>query len=142
MAANFVIASTGDQYNFGWNLVTKKAAAAYSAPAIGDLVALGTGTANEVVAPADEVLPYGIVEWVSPDSKTLTVAELVAGATIELPYTGSAALGNAVECAGSTQGTSLLRTVVACSGDADAGNVIAVDADAPHGTGHVVVRFK
>lgn len=132
----------GDNYDRGWNKFTKIAAAAYTAPLVGDLVSISATVANAVDGPADEGLPYGIVEHVEADNTTLTIAELNAGGTIELPYSGSLVVGDAIEMAGATQGTLLKRTIVSVENSGGVGAVIAVDADAPHGTGYAVVRFK
>ena len=138
----FTIRSTGDNYVQleAFNLKTKIPKAGYT-PAVGDLVILDTSIANGVDLIAANENPYGIVE--ASASGVCTVAELVGGATIELPYSGSVALGDKVEGDGSaaTHGTSLDRSPVRTDNTNGVGVVIAVDADSPHGTGHCVVRF-
>lgn len=138
---SFTIRSVGDNYHRGSNLVTKVADAGYTTPAVGDLVALGTTTGNSVVGPGDEVLPYGIVESVNNTNGYLTVAEFVQGCTIELPYSSTVSLGDAVEITSATQGTLVLRSTIGTENTAGVGNIIAKDADSPHGTGYCVVRF-
>lgn len=138
----FTIRSTGDSYIQleGFNMRTKIAKSGYT-PVVGDLVILDTSAPNAVDLIAADENPYGIVETVL--GTVCTVAELVAGATIELPYSGSVALGDKVEGDGAaaTHGTSLDRSPVRHDNSNGVGLVIAVDADAPHGTGHCVVRF-
>lgn len=138
----FTIRSTGDAYIQleGFNMKTKVAKSGYT-PAVGDLVILDTSIANGVDLIAVDENPYGIVETVL--GTVCTVAELVGGATIELPYSGTVALGDKVEGNGAaaTHGASLDRSPVRTDNSNGVGLVIAVDADSPHGTGHCVVRF-
>lgn len=137
----FNIGIIGDNYMWPWSTVAKVADNTYTSPAVGDLVALSTAAGNAVSGPADEVLPYGIVESINQGNGILTVVELLPGSTIVLPYSGSVSLGDAIECTGSTQGTLLARTIVGTENVGGVGKIIAIDADTPYGTGYCVVRF-
>lgn len=135
----FTTLRAGDRYILGWNVVPKVPKSGYT-PVVGDLVILDTSVANGVDLIAANEAPYGIIESVNNSNGTVSVAEFVSGTYIELPYTGSVSLGDKVEV-GSTHGTTLDRTTVQTDNTNGAGNIVAKDADAPHGTGHCVVRF-
>ena len=138
----FTSTVAGDRYVLPevGNIKPKKPKSGYTA-VVGDLVILDTSIANGVDLITTNENPYGIVESINNSNGILSVAEFVAGAEIELPYTGSVALGDKVEF-GTSHGTTLDRTTVQTDNSNGVGAVVAVDASAPHGTGHCVVRFN
>lgn len=135
------LTSTGDNFHRGWNEFAVKAVAGYTAPAVGDLVAYENSAANSVDIIAGNEAILGIVDSINASNGVLSICELVPGCRIELPYTGVVALGDKVLFSSATQGASVPRTQVKTDNTNGTGLVIAVDADAPHGTGHCVVRF-
>lgn len=139
MAFTSIVA--GDRYLLPevGNIKAKRPKSGYTA-VIGDLVILDTSIADGVDVITTNENPYGIVESINNSNGMLSVAEFVAGAEIELPYTGSVALGDKVEF-GTTHGTTLDRTTVQTDNANGVGAIIAKDANTPHGTGHCVVRF-
>lgn len=142
MAFTSVIA--GDRYLRDDNVKPKVPKSGYT-PAVGDLVILDTSIAEGVDLITTNEPPYGIVEslnsWTSAaTTRPISVAEFVSGTEIELPYTGTVALGDKVAFS-NTHGTTLDRTRVLTDNTNGVGNVIAKDANVPHGIGHCVVRF-
>jgi hypothetical protein len=137
---SFVLQSCGDNFHLGWNTRAAKPKSGYTA-AKGDLCIADTTVANGVDLIAADENPAYIVDSTNNANGTLTVTRLVAGVTIELPYSGSVALGDKIEGGGGAHGTSLDRSTVRTDNSNGVGRVIAVDADAPHGTGHCVVEF-
>lgn len=136
----FTTLRAGDRYLLGWNVVPKAPKSGYTA-AVGDLVILDASVANGVDVITTDENPYGIVESVNNANGTLSVAEFVSGVYIELPYTGAVTVGHKIEYGSATHGTSLDRTTVQEDNTNGVGTIVAKDADCPHGTGHVVVRF-
>lgn len=135
--------TAGDRYILPepGNVKPKKPKSGYTA-VVGDLVIQDTTVADGVDLIATDEPPYGIVESVNNANGTLSVAEFYPGCTIELPYSGAMALGDKIEGpAVIAQGTTLLRTTVRTDNTNGVGVVIAKDANSPHGTGHIVVRF-
>lgn len=138
----FNLPAAGDKYRLGFNCHLKQPKSGYT-PHKGDLVIQDTSLPNCVDHIADNEAPYGIVEVVNGDG-SLSVHEFVPGTYIELPYTGSApVLGHKVAgtATSTTHGTLLDRSSVDDDNTNGAGAVVAVDSDAPHGTGYCVVRF-
>jgi hypothetical protein len=136
----FTTLVAGDRYLLGWNVVPKVPKSGYTA-AVGDLVIIDSSIANGVDVIAANENPYAIVESINNSNGVLSVAEFVSGTYIELPYTGSVALGDKIEFGSATHGTTLDRTTIQTDNSNGVGTVVAVDASAPHGTGHAVVRF-
>jgi len=139
----FTSTVAGDRYLLPevGNVHPKRPKSGYTA-SVGDLVILDTSIAEGVDLVTTNENPYGIVETISPNAGILGVAEFVAGAEIELPYTGTVNKGDKVEfAAGGVHGTTLDRTQVQADNTNGVGVVVAVDAETPHGTGHCVVRF-
>jgi hypothetical protein len=139
----FTTTVAGDRYILPevGNVKPKRPKSGYTA-VVGDLVILDTSIADGVDLIATDENPYGIVESINNSNGMLSVAEFVAGCSIELPYSGSVALGDKIEGPASiAQGTTLLRTTVRTDNSNGVGTVVAKDADTPHGTGHCVVRF-
>jgi len=124
------------------NIKPKQPKSGYTA-VVGDLVILDTSIANGVDLVTTNENPYGIVESINNTNGILSVAEFVAGAEIELPYTGTVAKGDKIEfAAAGVHGTTLDRTQIQTDNSNGVGVVVAVDAETPHGTGHAVVRFN
>lgn len=136
----FTLPSCGDAFHFGWNQIVKKPKSGYTA-AEGDLCLGDTTVANGCDLIAANENPAYYVDSANQGSGTLSVTRLVSGTRIELPYSGSVALGDKIEGDGGAHGTSLDRSSVRTDNSNGVGTVIAVDADAPHGTGHCVVEF-
>ena len=108
---------------------------------VGDLIIADTSVAMGVDEITTAENPAGIVESVNNSNGTLSVAWFYTGCEIELPYTGTIALGDKVEFGSATHGTTVDRTTVQEDNTNGVGVVVAKDAACPHGTGHVVVRF-
>ncbi len=135
------LTTCGDNFHRGWNEFAAVPLGGYT-PAVGDLVTYETGAANTVDLIAGIEAIAAIVDSVNSGSGVVTICELVAGCRLELPYTGTVALGDKVKFSSATHGTALDRTQVQTDNSNGIGLVIAVDADAPHGVGHCVVRFS
>jgi hypothetical protein len=138
----FTSTVAGDRYLLPevGNIKPKRPKSGYTA-AVGDLVILDTSLANGVDLITTDENPYGIVESINNSNGILSVAEFMSGCEIELPYSGSVALGDKVEFS-TTHGTTLDRTTVKTDNSNGVGVVVAVDTATPHGTGHCVVRFN
>src|SRR5688572_23731190 len=95
---------------------------------VGDLIIADTSVAMGVDEITTAENPAGIVESVNNANGTLSVAWFYTGAEIELPYTGSVALGDKIEFGSATHGTTLDRTTVQTDNSNGVGTVVAVDA--------------
>lgn len=137
----FTSTVAGDRYLLPevGNIKPKRPKSGYTA-AVGDLVILDTSIAMGVDIITTDENPYGIIESINNSNGILSVAEFVAGAEIELPYTGTVNKGDKIEFS-TTHGTTLDRTTVKTDNSNGVGVVVAIDAETPHGTGHCVVRF-
>ena len=131
----------GDRFMFGFNQVFRAAHSGYT-PVVGDLVQVETGGPFEVDVIVANENPYGIVISTNQGSGFPTVAELVAGAQLVLPYTGTVNLGDKIEGSGGGSDTTLNRTIVRTDNSSGVGTVIALDGDTPYGTGYCTVRFN
>jgi hypothetical protein len=140
----FTICRTGDiDCPGGPHIIAKVAKSGYT-PVKGDLVILDATVANGVDLIADNEAPYGEVWAYNSSTGVISVLEYTPGTYRELPYTGSApTLGHKMAgvATSSTHGTTLDRSLVDDDNVNGAGAVVAVDGDAPHGTGHCVVRY-
>lgn len=137
---SYKVPTVGDNYHRGWNSYRAQPINGYT-PAVGDLVQFETGGANQVDLIAGIEAITAIVDFVAPDASYVTITELVAGSRIELPYSGTVNRGDKVKFQGASD-TVLGRTTVQTDNSNGTGFVLAVDADAPHGTGYCVVRFS
>lgn len=135
------LTTCGDNFHRGWNEFLVTPIGGYTA-AVGDLIVYETGSANAVDLIAGNEAIAGIVDSINSNSGVLTICELVAGCRIELPYTGTVNIGDKVKFSSATHGTAVDRTQVQTDNTNGTGLVLAVDAGAPHGTGHCVVRFS
>lgn len=132
------VASTGDHYILGHNMVAGVPKAAYAATAAkGHLVRRETAADNEWDLCAATENPAGIVESVNSQTGILTIAEFGDGVTLILPTTGVIALGNKVRATATALGTTVARGVV----EADAGGVGVVIDLLPAGADTATVRF-
>jgi hypothetical protein len=145
MLMSFTSFAVGDDFILNHNCQTKVPKSGYT-PVAGHLVIIDTSIANGVDVCAVNENPYGIITWVAPDATYCTVAEFLGGTTIVLPFSGSVALGDKVECDGAalaatgTSGPS--RGVVRTDNSNGVGVVIATGSSSPAGTGTCVVRFS
>lgn len=137
----FTIALAGDRCAGGvWHVVPKVAKSGYT-PVVGDWVILDASVANAVDLIADNEAPYG--EIVVIQGSVLSVLEFLPGTYREVPYTGSPSLGGKVAgvTTSGTHGSTLDRSTIDNDNANGVGTIVAIDGDAPHGTGHLVVRF-
>jgi hypothetical protein len=138
----FTTVRAGDRYiqPESGNIKPQAPKSGYTA-VVGDLIIADVSVAMgvDVIAAAEN--PAGIVESINNANGTLSVAWFYPGCEIELPYTGTVALGDKIEFGSATHGTTLDRTTVQTDNSNGVGVVVAVDATSPHGTGHCVVRF-
>lgn len=130
----------GDNFNMGWNCKFRQPKSGYT-PVVGDLVIVDTTVPFGVDAIAANENPYAIVIAVTADNYP-TVAELVAGTQVTLPYTGTVNVGDKIEGSGGGSDTTLIRTIVRSDNSNGVGTVLAVDGDTAYGTGYCTVRFN
>lgn len=146
----FVGSIAGDRYIYPHrgNVFPKVPKSGYTA-AVGDLVTLDASIASGVDLIAGTEVSHGIVEVINADG-TLSVVMLLPGTEIELPVQATAvaagvALGTTVKFSSNTRPAAGMvqrtRVQVGASGSEGIGFVVAVDADCPHGLGHLTLRI-
>jgi len=133
----------GDDFFRDENGKTKTPKASYT-PVVGHAVVADSSIANGFDLAAANENPYGIVTWVAPDASYATIHEFIPGTTCVFPISGSVALGDKIECTGSTAavGTSgPTRSEIRTDNSNGIGFVIGTGSSSPAGTGTAVVRF-
>lgn len=110
--------------------------AGYTTPLVGDLVIYDVTENNAVDRCAADEMPIGEVLSTNNDNGILSVAEYKSSTRVILPYTGTLAVGEKIEAAGSrAAGGTKDQVRVNASG---VGTVVAIDVPA---AGFAVVEF-